>query len=232
MPSGGEVCVVGIDAKGQCIRPVCDGGFLKEYLSDAHGKAVVRHGAKVEFDLYPVGTRPPHIEDMEFEPRSISGKGPCGSAEWEEVLHKSSLDSVQGIYGGHLQDRAWVAPDTRTRSIATLSGARILDIELTTGNVKPRITFVDQTGIQFSRPVSDLTLWDHCFSLVKRQGRNSAEVIGELVSLLQNADRLYLRLGLARPWKRKDNGGEKCWLQVTGVYTFPDYMNGKCFADF
>lgn len=230
--SGNEVCVVGIDAEGQCIRPVCDGGFRKKYLMDMNGKVVVRHGAKVEFDLYPIKTQPPHIEDMKFEPSSISGKGICGSAEWEKVLNMSSFNSVEEMYGGFLQDLTWVAPGAKTRSIATLVGAKIIDIKLTPRSAKPRMKFLDQTGSEFNRPVSDLTLWDRCFLLVRKQGHSRDEVEKELNSLLQKADRLYLRLGLARPWEPQDDGGQKCWIQVSGVYTFPDYLNGKCFADF
>lgn len=229
---GDEVCVVGIDTEGQCIRPVRDKGFLKKYLRDVNGEVIIRHGAKVEFDLYPVKTQPPHIEDMKFEPSSISSQGLCESDEWEGVLGRSSFDSVEEIYEGFLQNLGWVAPGAKTRSIATLSGANIIDIELTQRSVKPRLTFVDQAGFEFNRPVSDLTLWDRCFSLVRRQGHSPTEVERELISLLQNADRLYIRLGLARPWEPEDDGGEKCWLQVTGVYTFPDYLNGECFADF
>ena len=229
---GNEVCVVGIDTEGQCIRPVCDGGFLKKYLMDVNGKVIIRHGARAELDLFPIKTQPPHIEDMKFEPSSISSKGLCGSTEWEEALRKNSFNSVEEIYEGHLQDQGWVVPGAKTRSIATLSEASIIDVELTSKSVKPRITFLDKAGCEFNRPASDLTLWDHCYSMVRKQGHNSGEVERELVSLLQKADRLYLRLGLARPWEPEDDGGEKCWLQVTGVYTFPDYLNGKCFADF
>jgi hypothetical protein len=107
---GNEVCVVGIDAEGRCIRPVCDEGFLKKYIRDIDGKAVIRHGAKVEFDLYPVKTQPPHIEDMKFDPSLISGKGLCSGAEWEKVLRMSSFNSVEEIYEGYLHDRGWVAP--------------------------------------------------------------------------------------------------------------------------
>ena len=48
---------------------------------------------------------------------------------------------------------------------------------------------------------------------------------------LRYADRAYLRLGLTRP---AEVGGydETCWAQVTGVYTFPDYLGGKKFTDF
>lgn len=44
------------------------------------------------------------------------------------------------------------------------------------------------------------------------------------------AEQVYLRVGLARGW-----GGEaerRCHLQINGVYTFPDYLGGRCCADF
>jgi hypothetical protein len=48
---------------------------------------------------------------------------------------------------------------------------------------------------------------------------------------LLNAERTYLRIGLARP-RQLERYPEACWTQVTGVYTFPDYLEGKTFADF
>jgi len=33
-------------------------------------------------------------------------------------------------------------------------------------------------------------------------------------------------IGLTRPYEGW------CWLQVNGVYIFPDYLEGRCFADF
>ena len=229
---GNEVCVVGIDATGRCIRPICEGGFLKQYLYDTKRSIIVRHGARVEFDLYSIDTQPPHIEDMRFEPISITGKGLCSISKWESILRTNSFETVEKMYEGFLRDLKWVMPCAKTRSIATLSGASIIDVELTSRSIKPRITFVDRSGSEFNRTASDLTLWDRCFSLVRRQGRSCAEVERELVTLLQSAERLYLRLGLARPWEREEGEGEKCWLQVTGVYTFPDYLEGKTFADF
>ena len=34
---------------------------------------------------------------------------------------------------------------------------------------------------------------------------------------------------LARGWQKFP---ERCYLQITGVYTFPDYLEGKIFTDF
>ncbi|MBA7566194.1 hypothetical protein ES708_07882 [subsurface metagenome] len=228
MPKGNEVCVVGIDAEGKCIRPVCDGGFLKQYLYDSQRRVIIRHGAKVEFDLHPVDILPPHIEDLMFDPSSITGRGKCSASEWENTLRRSSFETVSEIYDGLIQDNAWVMPGAETKSIGTLAKASIIDVYLTPGNVKPRITFADNSGCEFERPASDLTMWDRCHYLVKDQGNDILSVQKELLSSLQRADRLYLRLGLARPWGQDG----KCWLQVTGVYTFPDYLDGKCFDDF
>lgn len=232
MRSGNEVCVVGIDEAGKCIRPVCEHGFLKKYLYGSEGSIIIRPQAKVEFDLYAVACKAPHIEDMGFNPASLKGKGICPAKEWEGVLQTSSYVSVSDIYDGLLQEKSWVYPGAKTRSIATLSGATIANVKLTIGTIKPRLTFNDRSGNMFNLPVNELTLWNRCYALVKKQGHNPVEVERELVSLFQNAERLYLRLGLARPWERTKGEGERCWLQVTGVYTFPDYMNGKSFADF
>jgi hypothetical protein len=232
MPNGNEVCVVGIDEAGNCIRPCCDGGFIKDYLYDAKRRLVIRPGAKVEFDLHPITYHAPHIEDMGFDPDLITGKGLCNNKEWESLLQRSSYTSVDSIYEGHLQYNKWVMPGAKTRSIATLSGATIIDVELTEHSIKPRLTFQDSTGCIFNRPASDLALWNRCFNEVRSKNRTQTRVSKELLDLLKGTDRLYLRLGLARPWPQSESTEKRCYLQVTGVYTFPDYLEGKSFADF
>lgn len=232
MPKGNEVCVVGIDEVGHCVRPCCDGGFLKDYLYDDHSRLVVRPGAKVEFDLHPITYQAPHIEDMGFDPDSIKSKGLCNDKEWENVLKRSLYTSVHSIYEGHLQYNKWVMPGAKTKSMATISGATIIDVELTEHSIKPRLTLQDNNGCVFNLPTSDLALWNRCFNEVKNKKLTRLHVARELLNLLKGTDRLYLRLGLARPWPQSDLSGKRCYLQVTGVYTFPDYLEGKSFTDF
>jgi hypothetical protein len=38
-----------------------------------------------------------------------------------------------------------------------------------------------------------------------------------------------LRIGLARLWEKFP---DRCYLQITGIYTFPDYLRGRTFTDF
>jgi len=56
--------------------------------------------------------------------------------------------------------------------------------------------------------------------------------IHKLTNILKGIERIYLRLGLARPFKKSAADEPRCYLQVTGVHTFPDYLQGKTFADF
>ena len=94
-----------------------------------------------------------------------------------------------------------------------------------------RMDFRDPTGTKYRRfPVNDMAFrafFEDCIS----RSRGIRQVESRVLSNLRSADRVYLRLGLTRP---TEIGGydETCWAQVTGVYTFPDYLGGKKFTDF
>lgn len=235
MPKGNEVCVVGIDEAGNCIRPCCEGGFLKDYLYDADGRLVVRPRAKVEFDLHPITCQAPHIEDMGFEPDSIRGRGLCNNKEWESILKRSSYTSVDDIYDGLLREHRWIKPGANTRSIGTLTKVRITSVKLPEreGKLKYRLYFIDGTGFRYDNiGVSDLAFRELSYAQVKRLGHSPIVVSEQITSLLTSTDRTYIRLGLARPWVNPNTSKIGCWMQVTGIHTFPDYLGGKSFADF
>jgi hypothetical protein len=46
--------------------------------------------------------------------------------------------------------------------------------------------------------------------------------IHRINAYLQSQEELYLRVGVGRQWKVGDRDGY--WLQVNGIYTFPDYL--------
>ncbi len=234
MRDGNYVCIVGVNESGQCIRPVTEvqeKGMPKDLLY-CKSQLIIRPRAKVEFDFHPVNIELPHVEDRGFDPNYIVNKGFCSSTEWESILRNNSYTTVDEIYDGLLEGHKWVRPGANTRSIATLASPMIVDVELSESSVKPRLTFKDNTGHLFDCPASDLALWNLCYSSVKRRGREREKLSSELVSSLRSTDRLYLRLGLARPWIQPGLSEPRCYLQVTGIYTFPDYLGGKSFADF
>jgi len=89
------------------------------------------------------------------------------------------------------------------------------------------------TGYQYENgTISDLAFRAFCDAELNRHSSRLA-ASQWITELLKSADRLYLRLGLACPWAPCDGGfGLRCWMQVTEIYTFPDYLVGKSFADF
>ena len=233
MPAGNQVCVVGINEKGQCIRPVCEGGFNKKYLY-ARDRLIVRPRAKIEFDLVETKIEPPHTEDKIFDPNTLKDYGFCNDNEWESVLRNNSFKIVDSIFEGFLMEGSWVKPGSGNRSIATLSKASKLTVQLPEweGNLRYRLIFQDDSRYSFDCSISDLAFRELAYTEVKKKNRERLEVSKELTKSLNNVDRIYLRLGLARPFKRSDTDELRCYLQVTSIYTFPDYLQGKTFADF
>lgn len=233
MPTGNQVCVVGISERGECIRPVCEGGFQKKYLYVGKNVAI-RPRARVEFDFTEAKIEPPHVEDKTFNPNSIINHGLCNDAEWENVLRNSSYGRVEDIYDGFLQDGNWVKPGSGSRSIATLSRASIVNVQLPKweGKLRYRLSFRDVTGNLFDCPVSDLAFRELNYKEVKRNNRLRSDVSREVTNILKGVERIYLRLGLARPFKTSAADEPRSYLQVTGVHAFPDYLQGKTFADF
>lgn len=228
------VCIVGINESGRAIRPVAEDrekGISEEYLWNK-SQLIVRPGAKVEFDFQPVEVELPHVEDRQFDPNHIVSKGFCINTEFEHILRSGSYTKVGEIFDGLLQEYKWVEPGANTRSIATLAQPTIIDLEFSESSVKPRLYFRDKTGHTFDCAASDRALWNLCYSSVKRKKRERKELSSELLGLWQSAGSIYLRLGLARPFKITPTTKPRCYLQVTGVYTFPDYLHGKTFADF
>ncbi|MCK4581279.1 MAG: hypothetical protein KAU10_08000, partial [Dehalococcoidia bacterium] len=146
----------------------------------------------------------------------------------------SSFGTLDSIFDGFLQGGAWVPPGAKTRSVGTLSPIAAARVELAEygGKLKYRLTFEDSSGSSFTRPVSDLAFRELCYAEIRRHTRSCKDVAQELSGLLEGATRIYLRLGLARPWLNPKLGQAGCYLQVTGIHTFPDYLQGKSFADF
>jgi len=226
--------MAGIDQRNQCIRPVLPNGVRKDHLYIAN-KLVIRPRAKVKFDFYRVPLEPPHIEDLGFDVNLVVYEGSCTDAEWEQVLQGSSFGAVGDIYDGLLQEHRWVEPGANTRSLGTLSQAHNATVQLPewSGRLRYRLSFKDSTGSLYDKiPISDLAFRELVYAEVKKRNRSPENLAQELANRFTSAKRLYLRLGLARPWTNPNTGKAGCWMQVTGIYTFPDYLKGKSFADF
>ena len=227
-----EVCIAGITPEFECIRPVIEGGVqMWDLYKDDN--PIIFPGAKVWMDFSPARINPPHIEDRIFDPRTAEFKDAFEGNHWETLLRKTSSESVQSIFDDNLKERR-VAPGTQTRSLGTIGGVTILDLNVDTRYDRRtvlRIDFEDASGEVHTRfPVNDLA-FRRMFSRLMENRQTKSRAADSLMSKLRQADRTYLRVGLARP-TRIGRYPETCWVQVTGVYTFPDYLDGRNWSAF
>lgn len=124
-------------------------------------------------------------------------------------------------------------PGTNTRSLGTVSNMQIVKVQLQerSGERRYRLSFTDCSDSQYDAPISDLAFRAFLNAEMNRLG-SSLAASQQTTRLLEGAERLYLRLGLARPWRNPNTNMVACWMQITGIYTFPDYLEGRSFTDF
>ncbi len=90
-----------------------------------------------------------------------------------------------------------------------------------------RLGFFDQQDEYYRLKITDLT-WNYYCAFQRTQDRAPAQIASDLTQLLKSKT-VHLRIGLSRGWAKFPG---RCFLQVNGVYTFPDYLRGKIFTDF
>lgn len=224
-----RVCIAGLDENGMCTRPVLLGGVHDYHLS-REGEVIIRTRARVRFQLTRCPVEPPHIEDWLFNRGTTVQEGICGDPEWETVLRKGAFVSVESIFDGHLQERRWVLPGSPTRSLGTVPGFQIERVTLGEyqASATYRLLFRDGAGAPYDLSITDLSFRKFSDLETKREG-NRFRAAQKITQLLQGVP-VYLRLGLTRPYSPQGRQ-PVCWLQVTGIHTFPDYLEGKSFAD-
>jgi hypothetical protein len=103
---------------------------------------------------------------------------------------------------------------------------QVLHFLTDTGKWEYRITFLDQSGVAYELPVTDLA-FRYFLERLRQGDRFPPNEATNLVTSL-NSRQTYLRIGLARHWEKHP---DHCFVQVTGIHTIPDYLNGCCFAD-
>ena len=151
----------------------------------------------------------------------------------ETVLGWSLFESVPAIFGQPvLTGPGYYVLDCQgERSLGTIRPKSIHAVIYAPGDDADawdyRIVFDDGLGQTYRLKITDLSWQYFCHSL-RGESHDPKRIAAELTETLQERQ-VYLRIGLSRGWKKFP---ERCFLQVNGVYTFPDYLEGRTFADF
>lgn len=230
---GDRVCIAGVDQQGVPKRPVLPSpGILQKDLYFPR-QNVIRPSAVIHINLEPKhNCEPPHIEDYVWlNVKNSRFVWMLEKHDWKDVLKRTLFSSVSDLFGTPIHNNKNIQPKSGVRSLGTLKPQSVqgFDFQSVTREsgkrTEYRLSFTDASGQLFKNiPINDLALQAYIDDLFA-EGFSKEFVTYRLLKLLQESE-IWLRLGLTRPWEGW------CWLQVTGIYTFPDYLNGACFADF
>lgn len=216
------VCIAGINPEtNECIRPM-------PYIQKAScQKLNILPGAIIEGDFTLRACTAPHTEDKNRV--NLKFLGPCTSEQFKNILENTSFDSVEeGFEVSLTPGQKHIPHDSPPdKSIITLrlnpNQLHIVEDDYNQG--KLRVIFTDQTGKTFRYlSITDLGFFEYA-------ERHAAEdKIDELNDFIHSQEELYIRLGLGRIHKTTD-GRNGFWLQVNGIYTFPEYNEEiRCYS--
>lgn len=219
---GGFVCISGIEHEsGKFVRPVIHyperTGIRKEFLF-RNRELVIRPLVNVELDF--VKSEPKseyHTEDWEINPACPPVlKGIPGMKEKQSILDRYLDSSVENA----------LAEQSRSLVIVKSQGVPYINISIKEDSLKTHLTFRDSSGaLQRRLPVTDanwlaVTRW-----LYGKHRGNAAKTADNLKYFLQGSS-IYIRIGVTREFR-----GQK-WRQVSGVFSFPDWLAGHTFVDY
>jgi hypothetical protein len=194
---------------------------------------VIQPFSVVELDLLKHNPDRPHSEDWHVEPRLRVVQELLTPEERAAFLQAIEDPAVHDIFGAPIhQDRGWfINRGEGERSLGTIRAAlnkvvyrRRDDL----GKWDYRLAFRDAANQEYRLGVTDLAFCLHLDAL-RDGGMAPPGVAATVGNALRSVDALYLRVGLARGWSEHP---DRCFLQITGVFSFPDYVVGKCFADY
>ncbi len=229
---GNRVCVAGYVSGVGCVRPLDWHGYHLEESWLSVGERYIRPFDVVEIDLLEHRPDPPHTEDWITNPASRRYVRSVGAAERPKWLVAHDDRAVDQIFGTlvHRDHGSYVTEGEGNRSLGTVGISRLdrvmYDAEY--GDWEYRLAFADGFGQHYRLAVTDLAFRYYLDHLRVREGLSAPAAAQRVFRELASADWVYLRVGLARHWKKFP---DRCYLQITGVYSYPDYLGGRCFAD-
>jgi hypothetical protein len=215
------LCLAGLTKNGQeCIRPLLP--TSPGYLTFARCKKDnILPGTILDGNFTtPRNIEAPHIEDKNFSQLKVVGK--ASANEFKAVLEASSTSSIRNGFGCTTQITNKVIAEPPTKSIITLKinptdFKVVLSKQRNEEKIKAHLTDGDGVSLSFLS-ITDLGFFDNVGQA--DTSRTSAE---EITEFIHEQDELFIRLGLSR-WFKSPQGIEGYWMQVNGIYTFPNYQ--------
>ena len=212
-----NVCTAGVNEDGQLIRP-----YPPYLLAKECERLDIHPGAILEGEFTVTNSAAPHIEDATWEKLKYVKR--CSSAEFKSALETGMFSSVSEGFEHTFAAREKCIPIAVTppRSIITIKLAPHSFSIVADGykQNKIRANFWDSDGTQFSF----VSITDRGFADLATKIKGDRSEIAKLNFHIQSQQELYVRIGLSRPHPAP-NGRNGYWVQVNGIYTFPEYLD-------
>jgi len=217
------VCIAGISLDtGKCVRPL---PYLKSNICKKYN--ILPGGILSGTFSKATQCSPPHTENMNYS--NLKFHGQSSSKEFENILSQKISSSVEEGFKIFLDDRQKHIPiETPPElSIITLS-INPYQIDITENTYKQGkilFNFTDSSGKNFRyMPITDLRYNSYA-------NKNVLELdasLSRLNNFINSQRTVYIRIGLTRPYSSQD-GRNGYWIQVNGIYTFPDFFKNLRF---
>ena len=163
----------------------------------------------------------PHIEDMDYQ--NLTFHGHCSSNEFRKILTKSAYQSIEDGFGVSLENRQkYILREANpVRSLITISvnprSVQIIQDQYNPSKIKAHI--IDNTGKEFSfLSITDFGLHEYA-----KKHYQEASGYSSINNLIQSQEEVLLRIGISR-FYAAPNGQAGFWIQVNGIYSFPEYF--------
>lgn len=246
-----DVCVAGVDVSDSrlCLRPLLASGPGRSTLHPderwlrSASEGPIRLFSVVELEAFGNCPDPPHTEDWAVGVRGVNVTSVLPVTQRRSLLESLQMPSIDELFGapvgwnvrdegprtgGHIQ------PGNGLTSLGTLK----VDLERfqitqdTTGAARYYAFFRDEQGTRNRLTVTDLSFRGWVDAVRRLRGGSFEALNRELRSIFSPEVEVWLRIGLTRPWSPSPSQQALCYLQVTGVHTSPDYLEGAAWHDF
>lgn len=223
-----HVCLLGVDKDFKAIRPELTDRIHENHLILPTGIIRPRAVLNIYFSPHPK-IEPPHIEDMTWHiDQETEFLRLTDEAKWRNALNQTRFKTVKDIFGAMIHHNRSITHKHGLRSVGTIHMKSLVYFRYSRndnyGREGYRLGFMDESGEEYAEMmITDLTFRYHFHHLLKTM--SIAEASTWVEHTLSKTE-CYLRIGLTREWSGSH------WLQVNGIYTFPDYAKGMCFMDY
>lgn len=214
------LCLAGLTEDGQqCIRPLSASkpGYL---LFELCKKLNILPGTILDGTFTtPQHLDAPHVEDRHYS--SLKTVGSVDSSAFQSILEISSTTSIKTGFGCKSTPTDKVLTSPPARSIITLKlnpkQFQVVQNKFDTETIKAHLTDGDGLSLRF------LSITDLGFYVNVGQSATRKISAKKITDSIHEQDELFIRLGLGRQHKA-DDGREGYWMQINGIYTFPNYQ--------